>query len=364
MKKIVFFLASLSQPRCIKRVKALHEVGFEVEVYGYYRGFYDINSFPEDIEVHQWGEVESGCGYIEKLLKNRANINKVLQEKSNEKILYYAFGFDLALWLSRYKHVHFVYESSDLIYTYFGNKLLINIFKYVDKKIIARSFKTIFTSEGFQRYLYGTEKLDNIIIQPNRVSPFFNNMDSKVLSIKESEGIVFSYVGAFRYPNTIFRFARVIGEKYPQHKFYFYGDSLLTYIAKEFAEKYPNVQYFGKFRSPEDLEKIYDTIDVLVACYDAKGINEQIAEPNKLYEAICFCKPIVVSERTFLSEQVKRMKVGYSIKADNDESICEFLDSMNYGDLVAISENESRIDKEDYIDSIDTISKALSAYYK
>lgn len=363
MKKIVFFLASLSQPRCIKRVKALHEAGFEVEVYGYYRGFYDINSFPEDIEVHQWGEVKSGTGYVKRLLKNRANINEVVRNKAGEDVLYYAFGLDLALWLSMHKHIHFVYESSDLIYTYFGSKILIDIFKYIDKKIIAHSFKTIFTSEGFQRYLYGVRKVDNIIIQPNRVSPFFNNVGRQVLSLKEPEGIVFSYVGAFRYPNTIFRFARIIGEKYPQHKFYFYGDSLLAYMAKELAAKYPNVHYFGKFRSPEDLEKIYNAIDVVVACYDASGINEQIAEPNKLYEAICFCKPIVVSEGTFLSEQVKKMKVGYSIKADNDDSICDFLNHLNYADLECKSNIEKQMQSSEYIDSIENIKLAIKTYF-
>lgn len=364
MKKIVFFLASLSQPRCIKRVKALHEAGFEVEVYGYYRGFYDINSFPEDIEVHQWGEVKSGTGYVRRLLKNKVNINEVVRNKACEDVLYYAFGLDLALWLSMHKHINYIYESSDLIYTYFGNKILIDIFKYIDKKIIATSFKTIFTSEGFQRYLYGEKKVDNIIIQPNRVSPYFNNVCRRVLSLKEQEGIVFSYVGAFRYPNTVFRFARIIGEKYPQHKFYFYGDSQLTYMAKELAEKHSNIRYFGKFRSPEDLEKIYNTIDVVVACYDANGINEQIAEPNKLYEAICFCKPIVVSEETFLSEQVKKMKVGYSIKADNDDSICDFLNKLSCKDLMSVSENELRIDKKVYIDSIDTIREALFTHYE
>lgn len=362
MNKIVFFLASLSQPRCIKRVTALHEAGFEVEVYGYYRGFYDVNSFPKDIEIHNWGNVESGGGYVSRLLKNKVNIDKVLKEKGHEKALYYAFGFDLALCLSIHRHIDYVYESSDLIYTYFGNKLLCATFKYIDKIIIARSYKTIFTSEGFQHYLYKKKKVDNIIIQPNRVSPIFANVNRKVLCEKESGEIIFSYVGAFRYSDTVFRFARIIGEKYPQYKFYFWGDSNLTYMAKELAEKYPNVKYFGKFKSPDDLEKIYDSIDVVVACYDAKGINEQIAEPNKLYEAICFCKPIIVSEKTFLSEQVEKMNIGYSIKADNDESICKFLDDVNYSGLISFSENESHIEKEIYIDSIDKIEEGLSAY--
>lgn len=241
---------------------------------------------------------------------------------------------------------------------------MIDIFKYVDKWIISKSYKTIFTSEGFLHYLYGTKKIDNIITQPNRVSPFFKTINRKCLCKKDNEGVVFSYVGAFRYPNTVFRFAEIIGEKYPQHKFYFYGDSSLTYLAKELANKYANVRYFGKFRSPDDLEKIYSSIDVVIACYDTKGINEQIAEPNKLYEAICFCKPIIVSEGTFLSEKVKKMGVGYSIKADDNQCICKFLDSINYKDLHAISELEMKIPDTVYIDSVETIKLAVEDFWR
>lgn len=364
MNKIVFFLASLSQPRCIKRVKALHDAGFEVEVYGYFRGYYDVNIFPDDIKVYQWGEIASGRGYVGRLIKNRVNINEVLKKYANEKVLYYAFGLDLAVWLSICKHIHFIYESSDLIYTYFRNKLLVNFFKYIDKRIISRSYKTVFTSEGFLYYLYGNERIDNIIIQPNRVSPLFKTLNRKSLCKSDHEGIVFSYVGAFRYPNTVFRFAEIIGKRYPQHKFYFYGDSSLTYLAKELADKYSNIQYFGKFRSPDDLEKIYNSIDVVIACYDAKGINEQIAEPNKLYEAICFCKPIVVSKGTFLSKKVSELKVGYSIKADDDQSICEFLDTLNFQNLRDISEVEMKMSDSVYIDSIENINVAIKSFWK
>lgn len=52
------------------------------------------------------------------------------------------------------------------------------------------------------------------------MSPYLKNIERRILK-KSTDKIVFSYVGAFRYPDTVFRFARVIGEKYPRHQFFF-----------------------------------------------------------------------------------------------------------------------------------------------
>ena len=59
-KGIVFFVMSLSQPRCIKRVTALMNAGYHCIVYGYRRGLYDVNDFPEGIEVNVLGEIKNG----------------------------------------------------------------------------------------------------------------------------------------------------------------------------------------------------------------------------------------------------------------------------------------------------------------
>lgn len=361
--KIVFFLASLSQPRCIKRVRSLLDLGYDVQVYGYYRGYYDVNKLPDTLKVIVWGNVESGDGYLRKSIKNAKNIFRVLKSHSSEdKILYYAFGFDLAFWLSFFCKRKYIYESSDLLYTYLKPKFLISFFKVLDRFIIGRSFRTVFTSEGFAEYLFPCNRPKNIIIQPNKVAPCFKQIKRMPISKKDKEGIVFSYVGAFRSPDTVFRFAKVIGEFYPQHKFYFYGDSNLTYLAQKLSSKYNNVKYFGRFKNPEDLETIYNSIDIVVACYDTKDINEKIADPNKLYEAICFCKPIIVSSNTFLAEQVKRMNVGFAIDPHSDTAIRDFIDHFDLDEINRISRHETLIPENIYIDSISEISKSISKF--
>lgn len=353
--KIVCFLASLSQPRCIKRVKSLLEGNHEVIVYGFYRGYYDINEFPPSVKVYSWGNIQSGKGYFSRFKLIYNNIKQCFKLYKNETVLYYCFSFESALLTSIFTNSKFIYEISDLIYCYFNSKPLKYLFKAIDKFIIKKSYRTVLTSGGFYDYLYGDKK-DNVaekfIILPNKLSSYFSNIKRSELSLNHESKIRFAYIGAFRYPDTIFRFARIIGEHFPQYEFSFYGDSNLTPLAKELANKFSNIHYWGKFKNPEDLASIYNNVDVVTACYDIKdGENEKVAEPNKLYEAIGFCKPIVVSKHTYLSKRVNELNVGFTIEADNDEKIINFLKNLNIEEINNISSKEYSLSNEEFIDS-------------
>lgn len=347
-------MASLSQPRCIKRVCAFYESGYDVEVYGNTRGKYDINVYPGEIKVHNWGIAKSGSNYLNKFNKNYINIKNVIKNNSTD-IIYYAFAFDISLILFILKK-KYIYEISDLVYGYF-NKVLRFIFKTVDKLLIAKSLFTVVTSEGFYKYLY-PKGTTNVLIHPNKVNLSLCNVRRKISNFNINS-LRFAYVGAFRYPNTVFRFAEIIGRYYPQHKFYFYGNSALTPLVLELEKKYSNISYFGKFQSPQDLESIYDNIDIVVACYDTTALNERVAEPNKLYEAICFCKPIIVSSNTFLSNKVNQMKVGFSIDASKNEDIITFLENLKKDELQKISTTEYNLSSTDYIDNPQEIIKLM-----
>src|SRR5690606_25968094 len=93
----------------------------------------------------------------------------------------------------------------------------------------------------------------NIIVQPNKISSYFLKVDRPSLKKYNNQQLIFAYIGAFRYPNTVFRFAEVIGKRFPNHQFHFYGDSSLTDMVVELTKKYTNVLYFGAFRNPQDL---------------------------------------------------------------------------------------------------------------
>lgn len=363
--KIICILANLSQPRCIKRVKSLQEGGHDVSVYGFCRGLYDVNEFPSSIKVNNWGKIESGTGYLSRLCKVYKNLKTIFRKHKDESVIYYCFSFEAALITSLFTKRKFFYEISDLIYCYSNSQVFKWLFGNIDKFIIRRSFRTVLTSGGFFEYLYKKDVESNnekIIIQPNKLSTYFQDIERTIL--KRESHFRFAYIGAFRYPNTIFRFARIIGEKFPNHEFSFYGDSSLTYLAKELAEKYPNVHYYGKFKNPEELSSIYENVDIVTACYDIEmGENEKVAEPNKLYEAMAFCKPIIVSKDTYLSKRVEKLGVGFSIDANNDDSIIDFITGLSVDELKKKSLNSYKLPKTEFIDSPDLILSSLCKNY-
>jgi glycosyltransferase involved in cell wall biosynthesis len=364
---IVFLLESISQPRCIKRVNSFITNGFNVEIYGIDRGVYTENNFISGVKVNVFDKQRDGKDHIKKLFKNYKSIKKILKKHDNGKTVFYSFGYAITITVLLSGCKKFIYEISDILYGYKKYNFLRPFFKLVDKLMINKSLLTVLTSEGFADFFYKKEVPENIIIQPNKLSPYFLKKQRPTSNGTFcSKKIKFAYVGAFRFPNTIFRFANIIGEYFPEHEFHFYGDSALTNQVISISNKYDNVKYHGSFKNPDDLSMIYKSLDILVTCYDAQDLNVRIAEPNKLYESLFFNKPIIVSKETFLSKKVEMLSCGYSIDALNDESIKTFVRNIKEENIIKIKDNISRIPNNEIVDDnsnniISYLSKKLDS---
>ena len=347
----------LSQPRCIKRVKAFYDDGFECHVYGYDRGKYDINVYPEGVKVFNLGIVRDR-EYFHKIIKTIKNIWNITRQYKQNHVIYYAFGF-LQAMLLRLLGRRYIYEISDILYAYPRFRYVLPLIKKIDKGLIRKSFITTMTSGGFYKF-YGLKE-SNIIILPNKVSTILNR--EAVQPIRQPlDHLSFGFVGSIRYA-TVFRFAEVIGHYYPQHSFHFWGGTnpnLQSLLNKE----YRNVFWHGLFKNPSDLPSIYQSIDVVVACYETKSLNERLAEPNKLYEALFFCKPIIVSDGIYLSERVKELKCGFCIDASTVEQIKVFIDRLNVLDINKISEHEYLLPLEESVHDQKELNERVRGYFK
>jgi len=361
-RKIVFILGSISCTHCIKRVKSFISQGYDVEIYGFDRGVYNINAQIDGKTIHILGHQQDGKNYMGKFFQTIKEVRKILKKHNGEDTLFYSTGFIDTLSLKLNGCNNYIYEISDILYGYKRFNLIRWLLKYIDIFLIRHSVLTVLTSAGFAKFFFGKNMPKNIIIQPNKLDfSFFGKKRPDNIVPQSIDSLNFSYVGAFRSPNTIFRFARIIGEKYPNHQFHFYGDSIFRNEVIEIANSYDNVKYHGPFKNPDDLVNIYSNIDIVVACYDTQSLNEQILEPNKLYEALYFRKPIIVSENTFLAERVKELGCGFVINATDDYSIISFLNSITRNDLERIYKNIDKIQLEDIIDDN---SKKIISYLK
>lgn len=351
MKQVVFITGNLNQPRVIKRIESFYDRGYQIKVYGFDRGtFQNVNVLNESIKVVKWGDIENGKNYLSSFKFNKEKILPVIKEyKENSGVVFYVFGFIPALIFYLYSNSKYIYEISDLIYGYFKSSFVRKIFKIIDKRIISKSELTVLTSQGFYQYFYNSNIKENVLVQPNKVSESLRNIDSNDDLIK-NDSIRFSFIGFLRYPKTVFGFAEIIGEMYQNYSFHFYGDSEYREQAAELSEKYKNVFFHGKFKNPDDLQIIYNNVDVIVACYDTSTFNERVAEPNKLYESIFFNKPIIVSDDTFLAQKVEDLGCGYCIDASTKENILKFINSIDIENINMKKTIIKQIPKESVID--------------
>lgn len=363
MKRIVFFVPQISQPRPLKRINSIYEQGFDIRVYAFDNGLYRDNistaSFPFTIceNPSKKGKLAS--------IKHRFKVIKRILKENDENTIFYFFNYKAALtaWLLGCRK--YVYEESDVDAVKRKYKLQRNIAVRFDKNLIKDSLLTVFTSAGFADYLLGDASKEKYIVLPNKLNKYFLsvNRDSIVPSKLDKNHIRFGFIGLIRYPETILRFARIVSEYFPQHEFHFFGDADKRIKIPDTLVNASNVFFHGPFINPQDLLGIYERVDVNIACYDAvsanTAINVKIAEPNKLYESIFFKTPLVVSAGTFTSRRVESFGIGSSIDAHVDENVIQFIKFFDTLKFENYSSNAERIPVKDLIDNPEELMDAL-----
>ena len=334
-RTVVFIAPQLQQPRVIRRINTVYQAGIPIKVYGFDSGIFSKNlqsiSFPVT-EIIKRDKKDSRFKKVRCFIKTMRRIRK---ENSKDDI-FYIFSAEMGNFSWIFRNRKTIYEEADILGAYFKKSIVRKIFKWIDKGTIRRSLLTVFTSEGFVDYTFGEkQKPENVLVIPNKLNSRFFNAEKKAevkANTIDINHIKFGFVGIIRYPNTIIRFAEVVGKLFPQHEFHFYGDPDVPSNV-DVVKTMSNVYLHGPFVNPVELPEIYSNIDIVISCYDTTSWNVRVAEPNKLYEAVFFETPIIVSKGTFLEKQVERYNDGYSIKADEDQSIIDFINTIKIEDL-------------------------------
>ena len=319
-RKIVFFVPNLT-PRPNRRIQEFLDAGFDCDVF--------CMSHSEDIvspryKVTYLNEKRlSKMSNPKRMLLFSRQIGEVVKKYDKKRTLFYFFSFNTA-FLVLMRNLRFIYEESDMLFDRFSSPILRHLTIRLNRRIIAKSKITVFTSEGFAHFYYKHKIPTNIIFVPNKV-------DKKCLSLPvvqkqdtDFNHLRFGFAGSLRY-GTLRNFAEVLIKNFPTAQFDFFGrNSDFSEEAISDLKKTGRVFFHGTFINPDDLPQIYSQLDFIVATYDVSGINPRYAEPNKLYEAIFFRTPIIVSRESFLEHKVKELGVGFSVNAlDDNDIICQ-----------------------------------------
>lgn len=324
MKEIVFILSSLNDPHYRKRVEEFMDHGYEVTVYGFKREGRELP--PSRYNPIVLGEIQnrsfsSRIGILNSSIRS-------ISAQCRGKICFYS-SLDIAFFASLHIRAPYIYEVCDLTELTIDNGVARGILTALNRRYIRKSITTIITSEGFAQHFSGIDQGKFSLI-PNKVSPDIPAFTAERKTI-DKDVIRIGFAGVIRF-ETIYHFVKAaseFGRNIEVHLFGIYRDTDKWSVKiRELEKESENVIYHGPFSNPDGLPAIYSGIDMVLCTY-SPTFGVKYAEPNKLYEAIYFRCPIIVSENVFLGDKVRRLNVGYVINAMDEEVIKSFLAGLN-----------------------------------
>lgn len=363
-KSVIFVVSSIKQARCIRRIEDFIKNGYNIKVYGFARSG-DIRALPS-FDFVSLGEIENGGNFFKRVLRLQRIEKRILKENDPATNIFYLFNFDVAiafLMNTIFRKVSYMYEVPDLQELSIHNKIIRWCVAFVNKKVIMGAYENVFTSEGFAEYYFGDNVPDNITVLPNKLHtsvrslefPHERNINMSLLKI--------NFTGVIRF-KSILNFIEVVSESFPNIEVHFHGlysEQDSSYLeTKKIVENSSNIFFHGPFKNPVDLPSIYAESDLVLALYPPTP-SVVYAEPNKLYEAIYYEKPIIVSNGTFLGRKVKRLNVGFSIDAMNKKAIKSFLEGLSLEQIENRIRSCKMIPKDASIDDSSVLFKKLES---
>jgi len=356
---ILFIINSIQNPRCIKRVNEFIDKGYDVVVYAFNRSG-DVYNNDIKFEINYLDAYSNNLSYIKRIPIIYRSIKRIVAENKKNNLIYYLFSLEVAMmYFVITGGKKYIYEESDLMHTYLHNRFLRWCLEKLDKTIIRKSLMTVFTSEGFRIYHFGEKKPSNCWIIPNKLSSDISQIET--IPKNKHDNLRIGFVGHIRY-ESVRSFSYYFCKNFPNDEFHFFGDisSDKEILMFKPLENFPNCFFHGTFKTPIDLPKVYAQIDVVLSTYDVVYENVRYAEPNKLYEAIYFKTPIIVSAGCYLGSKVKDLEVGYTVDALKEKEVIECVKQLAPDSLNRIGRTMENLGKDYSINNNEVFFNKLS----
>ncbi len=358
MLSILMISPSSSQPRIIKRATHLNALG-KLEVLGFQRKVYEQNKFPDCIAYQSLGYINDG-----KYLKRVLTLLKALffiRKRVNKNTIFYALSIDCLLlaWMAGIKRGF--YEIGDLRSCEKPESLPSKLERFFIRRlggvVITSDF---FYSEYFRHYKSTTNS--NFCVIKNKLHPTILNSPRESMGLVAGNKIKIGLIGLLRYEKPIRWLINFVKNHQDTYELHCYGDGPLRALIEKNING--SINYHGSFKSPEDLTEIYKNIDLNFVVYDSKSKNVQLALPNKLYESIYFCVPILVARNTSLASEVRKLGVGASVSLCSERQFVADIRQLSVKKMKVFADSASRVESSFLIDDSEKKLRNLLATFE
>lgn len=362
---ILFLLSHQPNPRFIKQIKYLSKNNRVNVVYFNRKNIKTLNDeYMQDINLdYNLGDIPDesiiGRGFvymrsINKLQKIIKDIDYDILLVNNIDILF------LYMFVSKFflkpKKAEIIMEISDLRFHVYSKNIKSRIIRAIEKVLFRQVDKLIVTSIKFYDLYYKNLFSKKPFLLENKP---LSSMVPKKLTTQDknkNEKIIIGIVGSLEQGNPYKTLFDVVKDK-SEIEVHIYGRGVYADLVQYYSKIYKNIKYFGEYNFFQNSAKIYSSLDVLYMPYDTTNgsLNNKVALPNKLYEAMYFQVPIITSKGTYTGEIVERLGIGTTIKCCNKKDLIRLISTL-HSKLSGIKQKFMELDSDMYLADNDYIN--------
>ena len=356
----------------IKRARAFAKAGLEVRGFTFRRTKLNRDYQPE------WDDVDLGTTvdrhYGQRLMKLAKALPKIARhrERLAGADLFYARNLDMAALalaartLAR-SRAPVVYEVLDVQRVFTGIGPVPATFRAAERRVLAGADLLVVSSEAFIRQYFAP-------VQGYR-GPW-HLLENKILGLAPSltagrptpdaprgpatppDGPwVIAWLGNLRCPRSpalLIKIARVLGDRVRIHIHGYPTETGLDAFQARIAG-HPNIVYHGEYKSPDDLQEIYDRAHFAWAFdYLDAGSNSDWLLPNRLYEGGFFGAPALAARATETGRRVRELGLGWTVREPVDREVIELLQGLDRAAYLARRRALLRLPASLFVDEGDT----------
>ena len=362
--KILCILPTLTDTRIARRIDMLNRGGFDVEAVAFERR--QLSGRRPDCPIERLGPIPPRryATRIGKLLAAAPKVRRAIRRND----IVYAFNSDLAflaaisgLGLNR----PLVLEVADIKEVQVAGGWSGRAVRVLEKLAVDRCSLLVLTTSGYLPYYLrwlGAE-IPSVVIE-NKLDPEFVKSIPRIdpPGPAVDRPLRIGWFGRLRDEWTM----RVLEEltRLEPHKY----TAVLAGTPSPFLEDFsarvdnsPNIEYRGGYSYPEDLPALYNSVDLVMACYPPE-IPHGWSQSSRYYEACLFQKPLIVRAGCADADGVRKHDIGLILDAVAIEEAAAALNEVSLEDWLRWRDNAAALPPLVYlsIDEVDVLARAFT----
>lgn len=333
MTEVLFLLPVRSQPRYHKRIRGLQRCGIEARALYFERPYFQGAVPP--CAAHSIGKIRHGA-YLSRLAQLAAALRPV-RRAAREADAIYAFGLDMAVLASLAlvgRPIRLVYEIGDVRAVQLATGMEGRLVRVLERWVLRRSSEVVVTAAGYATGYLGTYHA----FDARRARVIENRMDlpagrRPVREAREvARPIVIGYFGLLRCRRSWQALKTLARDAAGSVRVLVWGYAMEIDVEREVGEC-DHIEYRGEFVVPDDLPRMYESVDLVWGCYPAPERmttgNALWARTNRFYESCYFRRPLVSLAGTDEARVVESWGIGTAVDlSDPDGAARELLDAL------------------------------------